>query len=210
MYAALAMLNYLLLTYGFKMKTKLGHIADIQIGYLLRGRLENDPQGSHAIIQMRDVDVNGMVDMTTLTCFTPERDLQRYAVRAGTVLFQSRGRANVAFVIGDAPDNVIASNHFFIVRLDSSKLLPDYLAWYLNSSSTQNLLRYFTQGTTTMLISITDFKEFEIDVPPLDVQQKIVRIDELRRKEELLMNKLTTRREKLIESTCLQAARRKD
>ena len=42
-------------------KILLKDIVDIRSGYLFRGRLNNDPKGNVAVIQLRDVNTDGLI-----------------------------------------------------------------------------------------------------------------------------------------------------
>lgn len=188
------------------MRICLKDIAKVQIGYQLRGRLVSDAGGTHRIIQMRDVDGNGLFAVGALSRFTPSRDAERYVVAAGTVLFQARGRANVANVVPEVPGNTLASSHFFIVVPANGIVLSEYLAWYLNTGPVQSFLKSKVQGTTMMLVPRGVFDNIEIEVPPIEVQQKIVRLTVLRSGERRLAARLDARRDMLVEALCLKAA----
>jgi len=192
------------------MKKRLKDIAKVQIGYQLRGRLVNDSNGTHRIIQMRDVGHDGIFDVETLARFTPNGNAGRYIVTSGAVLFQSRGNTNMAWTVRAVPDNTLACNHFFIVIPDHRLVLPEYLTWYLNATPVQALLKSTAQGTTMMLVPKAVFDHIEVELPSLEVQESVARLDSLRRKEQRLVSKLDAKRGMLIEGLCLQAAHREE
>ena len=75
------------------------HIADlctIQTGYTVRRRLQPVLQGGVLVIQLRDVAADGEVNPDTLTRVELGELPDRYFVRAGDVVFRTRGDRNIA------------------------------------------------------------------------------------------------------------------
>lgn len=192
------------------MKTHLKNIAKVRIGYQLRERLDNEPSGTYRLLQMRDITGDDTIQTSELTWFTPERDASRYVVARGDVLFLARGNRNVAQMTDGLNDNVVASNHFLIATPDSSKIRPGYLSWYLNSRSVQSFLRSHTQGTTLKLLRRSVFENIELEVPPLEIQERVIELAALREKERRLLEEerrlhgmLERKRDALVEAACL-------
>jgi len=190
------------------MKKTLRGVADIQIGYQLPGRVPHDSAAAYRIIRMRDINDAGRLCTEKMAWFTPQRDAARYAVRDGDVVFQARGSRNKAFVLRDVPTATLASNHFYIVRMRSDAVLPEFLAWFVNQPSAQTHLTGKAQGTTMMLVPKEAFESLEVDVPPLDVQRKIVELAALRQLERNLIENLELKRDTLIRALSLRAVAR--
>lgn len=185
------------------MRLALKNLANVRVGYQLRGRLQHDPAGTHRLIQMRDVQENGTVSDHGLTFFTPKRDADQYIVGPNDILVLARGNRNRAFLTENLPDTTVASNHFFIITPDAVRVRSAFLAWYLNSRSVQSALQISAQGTTVMLVQRVAFEGIEIEVPPLDIQDTVVKLVELREKQRRLVKLLEEKRDALIEATCL-------
>jgi len=188
-----------------RMKRTLREIANIQIGYQLPGRIPHDVNAPYRIIRMRDVDDAGNLNLGKLAWFTPHRDADRYVVQVGDVMFQARGNRNLAFVLRRVPARTLASNHFYIVRVKSDFVLPEYLAWFVNQPAAQSHLTGKAQGTTMMLVPKEAFETLGVDLPPLDVQRAIVELVELRQRERALVQNLECKRDTLIRALSLRA-----
>jgi restriction endonuclease S subunit len=189
-------------------KIKIKNIAKgIQIGYQFYKRIEPSPRGTHRVIQVRDIDENHNLCPDNLFLVSPNRLTERYLVNKGDILFLSRGHRNFATSVEITLDNTIAAGYFFILRLDTEKLLPAYLAWYINQVPAQNYLRSKAGGSHMPVIRKSDFVELEITIPPLPVQENIIRLDTLQRKESALLKQLEEKRSFLIQSICLKAAK---
>jgi hypothetical protein len=196
---------------------KLKRLAEIHAGYQFRGRVEHDPAGEIAVLQVKDLKGagDGVADAQhvcreSLVRVKAEKNFSRFFVRPGDVLFLSRGHRVFATALADPPPETVVPNYFYIVRPLSETLLPAYLAWYINAPRAQAQLKLVHAGSHMPLVSQTDFAELEIAVPPLDVQRRIVALADLARQEERLMHELITAKHQLVETICSRAVRGMD
>jgi hypothetical protein len=185
------------------MKKLLQDLAQLRIGYQARTRIEPDSTLPYRIIQLRDV--RATVDWDAVVHFKPEREPERYLVGDGDVLLSSRGGAHVGLALSGVPANTLASSNFFILRVSRNDVLPQYLGWYLNQPAAQEYLRTRSQGTNTALVTKADIAELEVPVPSIDVQDRIVRVANLRRAEQELLQRLESRRDLMIQTVCQNA-----
>jgi restriction endonuclease S subunit len=185
---------------------KLGEIAALRAGLHFRGMIQPEETGSIPVIQVKDFDDSLQVDRKALTRVRPDREVDRYLVRTGDVLFLARGTRPFAVRIDDELDGAIAPNHFFILRIRGG-VDPAFLAWYLNAPPAQATLRTRSQGSNVHFVSQRDLAALEVPVPPLDTQQRIVQITTLVQRERQLVAALTTAREQMVDTLCLEAAR---
>lgn len=178
----------------------------LQMGYQPREAVQGDPQGTHWLIQMRDLTKGGTVRRDTLVRIQPERVPDPYLVREGDVLLKVRGASHTAGVVSGLPPATMASNHFYILRPGTPGILPEYLAWYINQPPAQTELSRGTQGSGSVtVVRRTDFENLEIPVPPLAVQEHITALDRLQRREQELTDSLLARRARLLGLVCLNA-----
>lgn len=207
------------------MKQQLKQICDIQLGYQHREKVADVEHGTHRLIQGKDVvraDVlpdgdsapaGWRITTAHLDRMTPKGDAARYQLRPGDVLFVSRGTTNIAVPLNEEsvrpfPDqweDVIAAYTFFVLRPDRSRVLPEYLAWFINQAPAQAFLSRQSRGSLAKLLPKSAFEELEIPLPPLGLQQKIVDIEHLRSREEGLLKRLIAARQQVIQQACLQA-----
>lgn len=188
------------------MKSKLGALVELQIGYQARGRIEPEPASPYRVIQVRDVD--GTVDWGSVIAFRPERQPDRYLVREGDILVPSRGGNPEAVLLDHVPGPTLAAGNFYILRVRRKGVLPGYLAWYINQAPAQTFLRSRSQGTNIAMVAKSDLDELEIPVPALAVQEKVVRVAALQQREHELLRELESKREQLIQAVCLKAIER--
>ncbi|OPY79880.1 MAG: Type I restriction modification DNA specificity domain protein [Syntrophorhabdus sp. PtaU1.Bin058] len=192
------------------MKQKIKDIADIQIGYQFRGKVETDPQGTHKVIQIRDFDEQFSLNKENLQTVRLKGDADRYLVNKNDVLFLSRGHRNYAIPITVQLNDTVAASYFFILKIRTNKILPDYLAWYINQAPAQEYLYNIARrGTHMPLVPLSAFTGLEIEIPDIKSQSMIVSLSALLDKEKVLLNKLREKRSQLIKTICLKIARQR-
>jgi hypothetical protein len=186
---------------------KLADVARIDSGYHFRGRIENNPEGPVAVIQTKDFTDDLKLIPAELVRVTPETRLDPYTVESGDVLFLSRGQRPWAAAIGDLPMTCIVPSSFYILRVDSARILSGYLAWFLNQPKTLTALRSIMRGSNIPFISKTDLQEVPLLLPPLATQGRIVTLNQLGEREQNLVLKLAERKKTLIDAVCMQLAK---
>ena len=194
-----------------KSKMRLREMADIRTGYQFRERLEMATAGTRQVIQAKDIDQfhNHRLVASSLWRVTPKRDTAAYEVREGDVIFLAKGRRNFATVIeGLSPSPpTIPAGYFLILRLRAGAVLPQYLAWAINQPAAQGYLRSARRGTNIPFITKEAFADLQIDVPPLEVQQRVVALAELAWRESGLLKRLEQKRTELVRGICQRAIR---
>jgi len=130
---------------------------------------------------------------------------QKHLLNPGDILFAAKGSNNFAAVYQNNYPKAVASTSFFVIKLTGENILPDYLAWFINYSKTMELLKSFATGTSINSISKTVLEELEISIPEMQVQQSILKINELRMRQKTLVSKIEELREQLIQQQIYNA-----
>ncbi|MBP9013925.1 MAG: restriction endonuclease subunit S [Smithella sp.] len=192
------------------MKKKIKDIAEIKIGYQFRGRVETVTSGTHSLIQIKDFDESQKLQIDNLSKVNIQSDAERYLIKKEDVLFLARGQRNYAIPIKDDLKNTMAASYFFVLRLITRDILPEYLAWYIKQAPAQEYLHNIARrGTHMPVVPKSSFENMIIDVPSLEIQQRIVKLDSLLEKERHLQNKLIEKRNMLVNAVCLNAIKNK-
>lgn len=190
------------------MKIKIKEIVDIKIGYQFRKKIEPVSNGLYKVIQIRDFDENLQLRYDNLYRVVLDDFPEKHSVSKGDVLFLSRGHKNWAAPILVPLENTLAVSHFFILKIKSDIILPEYLAWYINQPPAQEFLYHNARrGSNIPLVPKSAFENLEIHLPDLATQKKIVELNRLFEKERSLVDELQKKRNILIRSVCLQAAK---
>lgn len=183
-------------------------INSITTGYQFRTRIEPDPDGNVAVLQVKDLRDDGALKSADLVRVRIEKDVELYTVQPNDVVFLSRGHKLFAVEMVNPPANAVVPNYFFILRPKTEIVLPAYLAWFINSPKAQAQLKLVHAGTHMPIVTKSDFEQIEIDVPPLDTQRAIVALAELAWREQQLLRELLETKSKLVEQICGRAAAR--
>lgn len=196
---------------GARVKHQISEIADVQMGYQFRGKVEPEMNGTHRVVQIRDFDENLNLNIEGLWLVIPKSDARRYAVYRDDVLFLSRGHRNFATVVKGHIENAIAASYFFILRTKTKHVLPEYLAWYINQRPAQEYFHNIARrGTHMPLVPLSAFADLVVEVPDLSTQATISELDKLARQERALLDHLQERRSQLVTAACLRIAKKKE
>ncbi|TAN45645.1 MAG: restriction endonuclease subunit S [Nitrospirae bacterium] len=188
------------------MKKKLTEIADIQLGYQFRKKIEPVDNGTHRVIQIRDFDEDHILNRENLSRVHIDKPAEKFLIRKGDLLFLSRGNRNWAAPIVNPIERTVAVSHFFVIRSKSQAVLPEYLAWYINQSSAQEYLHNIARrGTHMPLIPLSAFCGLPVALPNIETQRKIVELSKLSEREKRLLSYLQEKRSQLINAICLKA-----
>lgn len=181
----------------------LGALAEVRAGYSFRSRLEHDPNGTTAVIQMKDIDELDLLRTdTAVRCTLP--DPGRYQLRGGDLLFRSRGRTNTCALVAHNLGPAVLAAPLALIR--PRDVLPAYLCWYLNATESQARLASFAMGTSVQMIPLEALRAFEIPVPPREIQQRIAGLAGLALRERQLHQRLATLRHQQISHKLFELA----
>jgi restriction endonuclease S subunit len=180
------------------------------MGATLRGRdaTRPDPNGSFRFIRIGDVSQDGTFKTTDFIRIEPnEKVNSELLLRHGDVLFPNRGTRTTAVVFqGDEPRTIVGAQ-FFIIRTDCTRLLPEYLAWFLRSEEAARYFETRRKGSYVQIIQRGDLAELQVPLPSLATQRKIVEVSQLIVTERELAGRINELRSHLVEAKLLQATK---
>ena len=188
------------------MYIKLKNITTISSGQTFRKKVENNINGQVWVIQMKDLNKSYTSIAQTPVLVKKQDVSQSQLLKKGDVLFLAKGNNNKAFVFQESHP-AVAVSLFFIIKTDKSKLLPEYLAWFLNQKDTQHLLKSTREGSTVSSIKKVTLENLLIPLPSIEEQKYIAKIYALHTKEEQLVLKLTEKRNNLIDTLLINKAK---
>jgi hypothetical protein len=150
------------------------------------------------MIQLGDISAEGEVDFHKLTRIHQEDILERHLVRAGDVVFRSRGDRNTAVALGESfAEPALAVLPLMILRPNPAVVLPQYLAWAINQPLAQKHFDFTSYGTKMRMVPRAALEALEIDVPDLATQHQILAIDALAEHERSLAIRVAEKRRRL-------------
>lgn len=183
------------------MKKIIKEITNVQTGLFAK------PSGSGELVylQSKHFDEYGQLHSTLHPDLIAEGIAEKHLLKDGDVLFAAKGTKNFAAVFENHNEPAVASTSFFVIRLTDQKVLPHYLAWFLNNPTTQTVLKGHAIGTSIPSISKQVLENLEITVPTIETQQIILQINQLRNKAKVLKQQIEMLQEKKIQQHIINA-----
>lgn len=160
----------------------LGDIAGIRTGFTFRGEVRQSPGSGLYMLQIAEIQENVIDGATGLTEIEWPGNNPPPVLRFNDIAIVARGVRNRAAIF-KSDIQVVPSNQVMVVVNHSEEVLPDYLCWQLNYSVTQKLLIESRGGTNIPSINKNALQSVHIPIPPLEIQKKLLAIDELGRSE---------------------------
>lgn len=140
------------------------------------------------------IDSDGMNNITNIK----GEEISKYLLNQGDILISRSGTVGVCKKFDINDENVyIPAGYIIVVEIDKDKLLPDFLAYYLNSIIMRRYFSVFGVGKTQKNIAQGDIKRIVLPVLSIEEQQKIV--------QELNQNRLQTEKDIQIKQTEINA-----
>lgn len=178
-------------------------IIKVRTGWTFKKAIESSNNGEYQVIQLRDVQDLTLAGINWANVTRTNLDSSRTVktLQENEILLVAKGHTKTALWLKNLPDNVVANQHFLIITVnDTSKLLPEYLEVYLNSSSVQNWFTVNSSGSYQSTLSKKRLLELKLPIElPIEHQQMLVDLDTSIKKEKHLQQLLIKQREQELE-----------
>lgn len=123
----------------------------------------------------------------------------------GDIVFAAKGMSNFGVVYKEEMGKAVASSSFLVIRItDYDLVLPDYLCWILNREDTLAFFKINAAGSSIPSISKTLIEEYIVDIPPVNIQKRIVEVARLQQREQQLYQSIATLRNKLVQKQLIE------
>lgn len=185
------------------MRAKLEQIAEINAGYLFKEGLRQEKDGNVSVVQLKDVDGRGILNIQDIQTINLEKLNNEDLLSAGDVLLKAKTNRPAAALVGKVSGNMIATAHYFIIRLKTGDTSPGFLAWYLNQKPAQNYFNKNAGGTRIQVINKQTLGALEIALPDIETQKRIEKVHALHQREQDLLDALKEKKEKLVSAQLL-------
>lgn len=178
-----------------------GKLIDIISGHPFRGRVEAKPDGGVCVVQMKDVGENEAVRWRETVRTTLTGKKKPDYLQAGDVLLTARGSRNNAVCLEDVPCPAVCSPHFYLLRIKPGvPLLPAFLAWQLNQAPAQRYFEKSAEGSWQRSIRRPLLAALPLEVPEVALQEKVLAVAALVRREADTLRRLMENRERMLKS----------
>lgn len=185
------------------MTVRLASYVEVQGGHPFRGSVPEDPEGDAFAVQMKDVSPDRGVDWGGLVRTSLGGRKSPAWLQPGDVIFAPRGTRNYALCLEEVPVPAVCSQYFFLLRVKSPALLPEFLAWQINRPPAQRYLAANAEGTAQLSIRRGVLEGLPIALPPLEQQHRIVDLAKDATRERQLLEALIRNREQQLDALAL-------
>ena len=151
----------------------LGKLASTRLGKML-----DKKKNTGALVKyIRNVNVRWFsFDLSDLLSIRIEpHEVQSLAIQDGDVLICEGGEPGRCAVWREGPTDLVFQKAIHRARVDSKRLLPEWLAFCLKHQSNTGEIEDFFTGTTIKHLTGVSLAKLLIPVPPIDEQSEIVR-----------------------------------
>ncbi len=177
----------------------LGDIADIRIGLVItrkKARTNSETKIQYKLITLKNIEADGSFNDEEFEVFNSIEILNdEYFTKEGDILLRM-SEPHTAVYIDKSKEGLLIPSYFAIIKIKNSKFLPEYVAWYLNTSKTKKQIKRTQTGGTVVLISINNIGELNIEKIPIEKQNIIININNLKVKELNLLTQLIKEKQK--------------
>jgi restriction endonuclease S subunit len=179
-------------------KYLLKEITQIQAGYTLRGKIERIPHGMMSILQMKDVQPEGIY-WDNLTRINPKGRKEPYFLVKGDIIFCGRGTKIFSQPVTIEPESTVAGPQFFVLTLEKD-IPPEYISWYINSTQGQKYFRTYAGGSTIINVTRDVLENFPINIPRAKDLKAFTHYISAMKEENRMFIELQNKRQKLLEA----------
>jgi hypothetical protein len=175
------------------------------MGYPFRSRLEHDPEGSTAVVQMKDVDETNQVRFEETLRVDLDDVREQHLLRPGDLVFKSRGVTNSAAIVNTYVGPAVLAAPMLLIRPNKA-VIPAYLYWYINLPAIQTALAAQAEGTSVRMISKAKLEDLDIPIPSIQKQKVITEVAQLAEREQWLLARITQERRRLVDGILMRHA----
>lgn len=176
-----------------------GQLAELKGGYPFRGSIEESADWEALAVQMKDVDPERGVDWACATRTALAGRKHPDWLKAGDVLFVSKGARFYAVCIDEPPSPAVCSPHFFHLHvMPQAPLLPAFMAWQINQPPFQRQLQQAAEGSSQLSIRRPVLESLTLILPSLADQHRIVALADLASQERRALHNLIHNREQQL------------
>lgn len=177
----------------------LSEVSILSVGYPFRNTCVPGESGVLACF-LRDVDDSGELNLQNLKRVEDVNPNDSHFAVEGDVVFRSRGTPFMAAVVPAVSEDLLVVAPMIRVRLNRKMVLPEYLAWYMNSAYGAAYFKEFATGSGIPLVSKGILEQMPVKLPSLKAQQAIADLVKLGRKEQEILTQIVKQKNLILET----------
>jgi restriction endonuclease S subunit len=182
---------------------KLSDMAEIFIGvptarYKYKDTIQSE-KIPYKLFSQNMLSDSGIFQDYEAEVFYANKDISHSCTKTGDIVFGLR-KPNEAVYIDNNSQNLLVQSYMAIIRCNKANVLPEYLAFVLNTKRIHNQLYRNIQGGSIQLIMLRHIKDLMVDIPSIENQQQIVEISKIGYSEIDCLQDIIYEKQKLLKS----------
>ncbi len=178
------------------MRVKISDISQLQFGLYIKPT-EN---GNAAYLQVKHFDDWGNQTDKIDTFIQIDQKNETHLLEEGDILLVGKGMRNFAWTYHRNYGPAMASSIFFVIKVDRSKVIPEFLTTLFNMPQTQSHFQTLGAGSSIPSIRKSELEAFTIQLPSLELQEKAIAIKQLHYKEMDLSRQIIAEKQKVYQA----------
>jgi type I restriction enzyme M protein len=167
---------------------------------------DQSPSGIR-LVQTGNIGIGEYLDKSTKSRFISEETFERLncteIVPGDILISRLPDPVGRACIIPDIGYRMITAVDCTIIRFDEEKILPKYFLYFSKSGRYFNELTKYLTGASRKRISRSNLAKIKIPVPPLDIQEKIIKQIETKEAENEKAKRMIEKNNEEIENVLL-------
>ena len=178
-------------------------LAEVMVGLVLK-RKEADPTTSniykYKALTLKSLSSECWIDGELLDDYVSNEDLdERYLALEGDVLMKLTPPYTAVAIDKEIQGSVVPAQ-FIIIRIKDKRIIPGYLAFYLNAADVKKEIVLGATGNIIPMLKTSIIRELKIPILEMKKQRNIAEVSRLMVHERQLMSKLAETKEKYYQA----------
>lgn len=149
-------------------------LAQIQIGRPFKATEITENKNDFGYIRIRDVENLKVINITSWVNEYVAEYLAEYRLFKDDILISKTGTIGKLAIIDNDSEGYFAATNFYVLKVNKSKVLPQYLLSYLSSSFCQEWLDSRKRGAVQQHINRDVIETLPILLPSIELQHRAV------------------------------------
>lgn len=191
---------------------QLGEIANVKTGLVLsrkRAEIDRDALATYKLFTLKNINDDGLIESSIFEKFASNDYLEdHYFTEEGDILMRLSHPYTVVY-IDKEHQGLLVPSYFAIIKVNQKKVLPQYIAWYLNTPYIKKELERAHAGSRIPSTNQHVIRNLPVKITSLPRQKKIIELFCLHQKEKQLYKKLIEEKEKWFQGITQQILQEK-
>lgn len=178
------------------MRMKLSHVGQCHFGLYAKPT----DTGSVPYLQAKHFDDWGSITTPVDTFVEKSAKTKSHFLEHGDILLVGKGLRNFAWAYKEDFGLAIASSTFFVLKIDTSRVLPEFLALILNLPESKSHFETLGAGSSVPSIRKSEVLNFAFELPPMPSQEQIARLKTLHDQDLQISHRIIDAKRNLFEA----------